>query len=258
MALKRILEHDGIAYWKEFTMRPYLVIVAVLLAWLALPHLATAKSLDKQFIETLSEREDRYASLQPDAVAKFNAAMVAIKAASENPAPTSAPDYGPAVLALGQMAFLDGRWNLLHSLRAHLEKRPSDIQTEIWFQERANELRTDAETAKAELDALRQSPQSRPFGDYLHATGNAVTDAGRVRGKIAEMELIDQNMMAYLQAKGSQDVRRQAARSRFFAALGAAGAAMRAAQPPPPPPVSTWSATCNTSGNFTRCSGVGH
>jgi hypothetical protein len=206
----------------------------------------------KDFWKAWAERDARHvaehAQLDKAAREATENLMVSLKESS----PEMPAKMERMFTAIDAAWFIDGRVWMLRDLRIHMEKKPSAAKTELWLQERIDSLRAEERAVKAkwaEVDGMREKGASDLLV-YLQESVLAVSMAATLRGKVEELNLLDQNLASYFRAKGQEDMERRQARARIFGAMGAALSAYSRPQPD-----TSWTATCTTFGNRTNCHG---
>lgn len=203
------------------------------------------------------EFEPLWASRLSQYQAEHVAASQRVKDAAQPPSdsdPTRADaHYANLLQALVANGEVKGREQVVSDLIAHMRKKPSAELSEAWIQGLADRVKRDRDDFNSRNDTLKKQGAAKLISpkEYFEDTFTLAATAGIIRGRAAELALIDQNLRSFYQAKGEQDEQRRRARAAFFGALaGSFGST-------PAPPSTPWTATCQTSvfGNSTTCRG---
>lgn len=215
---------------------------------------ARAKSSLNEFTAAWVAREAQYRDQHGTLDQNARAAIQAYETAIANNSPDSGQNLHRMLGAIQAASFTDGRGQALNALRAFMGRRPSNLQIELWMQERGDEMRIEASGIAANLRGLNEArPEEKSTGAFMQRTVTALAQNATFQGKLAEMRLIDSNLGTYFRAKTAEDDERRLARQRIFAAIGSslsqwASQPGTSAQP-------GWTVHCDRFGNQVSCRG---
>jgi hypothetical protein len=218
-------------------MRVWILAIAV-----AISSPAIAESPAQEFEAAWAQRAQNYADDEARAQAFQESAVEQFRA-------TDTPEdanrlIGPALSALAQWGYAQGReFQLQDFLRMRAEK-PSAARVELYFQERQDALQRLFQNAQEQANALKEIG-SMPPEEYVSKVLETASRNGVLQGAADELALLDQNSATLQQATDERSERRRRTRAAMLGGLGAALANSN----------SGWSATCTRTGSFTHCSG---
>lgn len=227
-------------------------ILAVVLAS-AVPAVAEAKSAQKEFSQAWEDRDQRYVTSTQSALSASQSAWEAF--ASNTDPDQTFPKLKAAFDATYQARYHEGRQHFLRDFRIHMSSKPSRQLTDLWMQERIEQIRLSSEGAQRQFATLSQIKftDTDKVKTYISGSEQAIIESGHAHGAIDELKLLNQNLAVYYQAKDAEEVRNSQRRAAIADALGAGLTNMSnqyyaASQ-------RNWSARCTTYGNTTNCSG---
>lgn len=228
------------------------IILAVALVS-ASPSIVEAKSVQKEFSQAWEQRDQRYVASTQTALSASETAWNAF--ASNTDADQTFLKLKAAFDATYQARYHEGRQHFLRDFRIHLFSKPSRQITELWMQERIEQIRLSSEGAQRQFATLSQIKftDTDKVKAYIGGSEQALIESGHAHGAIDELKLINQNLTVYYQAKDVEDVRNFQRRAAIANALSAGFTNMgnqyyAAAQ-------RNWSARCTTINNVISCSG---
>ena len=228
-------------------MKRLVIAILAFVGCLGVAHVAQSKSVQDEFAQAWSARADRYTAQQADLDKLVEATLSALKVSNESNAPDVGARTNQFLAALNDGSYLHGRSAVLAAFRTHIKGKPSAAVTELWIQERFDELKNQATSLDATGDRLRND--NSPEG--IKAKMTALANSAEFMGNVAEMKLLDENLGTYFKAKSAQDDARRRARAAFFGAL--AGSARSYGSQSSPPRTTT----CHSQsfGNTITCTG---
>ena len=208
-----------------------------------------AASANKEFGKAWQARYETYLARRSgvDSRAKETSALAveAIRISSPN-APAA---LDAALEAQGEAAKLSGRGRLLYEFLEHLKTKPSPQLSQMWLQGKTDDLQSKAKEVDV-LDARVRSMKRETTDErdsWIGELERLVMLRGDIEGMTSELQLLDQNLSAYFNALGQEQVedeRRRRAWAAFGAALTQQSQQMRG-----------WSARCVQTGAITNCDG---
>ena len=233
-------------------MRILLASLLLAAATVSTPGTAIAKSDSAVFSDTWLAREARYTSELASDQQRLKSAVEGLSQAIIAGDSTFQPALEEWISASTAMGYADGRLGAIMSLRKLMATKPREAALELWMQDQADSLKRASDTSSAQLhSALAQRAENgATTGTQLNALTLAYIVTGRVKGAADELLLIHANLGSFMQAKNAADQRRRAAIDAVSQGLSDYSQRLLSLRPPP-----SWSATCSTTGGFTRCSG---
>jgi len=228
------------------------LVVAAAATLLSPTTIAAAKSVHSEFMTAWTERYTRYDQ-------EYKASQSALKVAGDQfwtAAAANAPDLRSKLDALyaasDDLGYRAGRAEMNQTLLQFIDKKPSAERAELWLQDQMDKLRQAQAATKGQFEraaAMKVGENGATSQTIISSTGTAIFTGGTIRGQVAELALINDNLATYYQAKTQQDAER---RARWRAALGAMGQSLQAQAQAN----RGWMAHCTTVGNSTNCMGM--
>jgi len=205
-------------------MRMLWLAIAIIVAPLNVPGSAQAASVHREFSQIWEGRLAAYNNQWESADKQAREIWTKFFAALPSNPPTMGADLTVALDASYSTAMLVGRRYMLDQLQKYMKKKPSAAAAEAWSQGVADEMRTDNNTVEAKDQAYKalQIGGTVTVIDKLVAFEEVVTMRGSMAGRVAELQLIEQNLGSYYQAWTQEQKARREARANFLRAFGAA------------------------------------
>lgn len=229
-----------------------------LILTVASPQIIHAKSVNSEFSTAWSDRILRYNS---DVSAK-KVALQSVIARMNNP-DVPPPDRSDQVVnvyleASEDFGYSQGRLIALKTFISFFKSKPSPARSELWMQDRQDEIREYTKTVKSKLEEIglildKNDPENaKKILDIL--SEHAFMD-GMNKGMIDEFKLIDQNLATFYNARQAERERNAAAWGAAAEALSKVGKSYQPVSPLPPliVPKTTTTTNCHTIGQNTTC-----
>lgn len=234
-------------------MRILLASVLLAAATVSSPGPAIAKSVSAVFSDTWEQRQAKYTAEYASDQGRFNSAASSMSKALD----AGDSNFGPALDELIRvstaMGYADGRLGTIKSLRMLMAEKPKQLAIELWLQDQADTLKRASADLSAQIQATA-AQQPRENGATANTQLQTMTLRyiliGQINGRIDELLLDRANLSSFLSAKNAERQRRRAAVDAVSQGLSDYSQRLLSLKPPP-----AWSATCSTTGGFTRCTG---
>lgn len=234
------------------SMKGLLLAAALLVA--TAPAALQAKSVAKEFQEAWASRSARYEQQAQDARTKLEAGKQLIKTGSSEQQVRGA--IGDALNGTYEYGYYKGRGLALASVQELIKSKPSSVKANLWMQDQIDQLQERARAATQNMEQARSialNPGNTDPETGVAAMGSAMFESGSVKGVADELALMNQNLSLYFPAKSVEERQKRAAWAGVFQSIGQIGQNMTAQSQAMMN--RNWSATCSTTGGFTRCSG---